>query len=467
MIRGAWMYPREDDAVLKICCAPRQNDKPCADSERAQKWRMSLASLLFFTVLLSDHLWLCAGAKLRSKDRSLAMQTPWGDASQRAFQPHFLLTGDQQSQEGRCEIFLSNLTKFAAPIPYCTGARGHFDLDSACTKLYSLQRLLGSFPSVPLRPPPSSSSSSSSSASFFSSSSSKINFLKAYFRNFNLSFCDTYTIWDLLLGMADPDSLDCSLDNLMVDFVAAAAGALDGKACSSCVQAYQRLDQHAQEKYEEFDLLLEKYLQSEEYSVRSCIRDCKAVYKAWLCSEYFNVTQQQCRHRIPCKQYCLEVQTRCPFVLPDNDELIYGGLPGFICTGLLENQLSNEEAKCCDVQWDSCDHPPDSNYNASPKSTESESFHYHRHDPHLHHHQQHHYHLYHHHQYHQPHPPSLLPVSAGSRLSNSKIRLCVLVLMLLHTMVSFSSVHSSEGTASRGLSLEALPAMDESITRDE
>ncbi|EMP40053.1 hypothetical protein UY3_02742 [Chelonia mydas] len=94
--------------------------------------------------------------------------------------------------------------------------------------------------------------------------------------NFNLSFCDTYTIWDLLLGMAGPDSLDCSLDNLMVDFVAGAAGALDGKACSSCVQAYQRLDQHAQEKYEEFDLLLEKYLQSEEYSVRSCIRDCKS-----------------------------------------------------------------------------------------------------------------------------------------------------------------------------------------------
>ncbi|KAL8181275.1 UNVERIFIED_CONTAM: hypothetical protein K2H54_051631 [Gekko kuhli] len=61
----------------------------------------------------------------------------------------------------------------------------------------------------------------------------------------------------------------------------------------------------------------------------------QAVYKAWLCSEYFNVTQRQCQHRIPCKQYCLEVQTRCPFVLPDNDELIYGGLPGFICTGVV------------------------------------------------------------------------------------------------------------------------------------
>ncbi|XP_074863778.1 NALCN channel auxiliary factor 2 [Carettochelys insculpta] len=454
MSSGAWMYPREDEAVLSICCAPRAADKPCADSERAQRWRMSLASLLVVTVLLSDRLWLCAGAKLRAKERSLAMPPPRGAA-----QPRFPRTGEPHSQEGRCEMFLSNLTKLAVPIPHCAGARARFDLDSACTTLYSLQRLWGPFPSVPLRPPPSAA------ASFLPSPSSKINFLKAYFRNFNLSFCDTYTIWDLLLGMAGPDSLDCSLENLMVDFVAAAGDALDGEACGSCVQAYQRLDQHAQEKYEEFDLLLEKYLQSEEYSVRSCIRDCKAVYKAWLCSEYFNVTQQQCRHRIPCKQYCLEVQTRCPFVLPDNDELIYGGLPGFICTGLLENQLSNEEAKCCDVQWDSCDHPPDSNYNTSPKSTESESFHYQRHDPHLYHH---HYHLYHHHhQYHQPHPPSLLPVSAGSRLSNSKIRLCVLVLMLLHTMVSFSSVHSSEGTTSSGLSLEALPAMDESITRDE
>ncbi|XP_041252679.1 transmembrane protein FAM155B [Onychostruthus taczanowskii] len=377
MIRGAWMSPRGGAAGGAVCCAPRRSDKPVADPERAQKWRLSLASLLFFTVLLSDHLWLCAGAKLRAAAAAAA-------------------------------------------------------------------------------------------APFFASPSSKRTFLQAYFRNFNLSFCDTYTIWDLLREMAGPDGLDCSLDNLMVDLVVAAAGALDGEACSSCVQAYQRLDQHAQEKYEEFDLLLEKYLQSEEYSVRSCLTDCKAVYKAWLCSEYFNVTQQQCRQRIPCKQYCLEVQTRCPFVLPDNDELIYGGLPGFICTGLLENQLPDEEAKCCEVQWDSCEHPPDSNEDTSPKSTASESLHFHRHDPHLHHQRQNHYHLYHHHhhqyhQYHQPHSPSLLPVSAGSRLGSSRIRLCVLVLMLLHTMVSFSSVHGGAG----GLGLETPPALEESVARDE
>lgn len=57
------------------------------------------------------------------------------------------------------------------------------------------------------------------------------------------------------------------------------------------------------------------------------------VYKAWLCSQYFEVAQFNCRKTIPCKQYCLEVQTRCPFILPDNDEVIYGGLSSFICTG--------------------------------------------------------------------------------------------------------------------------------------
>lgn len=150
---------------------------------------------------------------------------------------------------------------------------------------------------------------------------------------------------------------------------------------------------------------------------------------------------------------------------PSTDPLLF---LCFLPAGLLENQLPNEEAKCCEVQWDSCDQPPDSNDNTSPKSTASESLHFHRHDPHLHHQRQNHYHLYHHHhQYHQPHSPSLLPVSAGSRLGSSRIRLCVLVLMLLHTMVSFSSVHSGGGAASGGLSLEALPTLEESVARDE
>lgn len=63
MTRGAWMCSRQYDDGLKIWFASRENEKPFADSERAQKWRLSLASLLFFTVLLSDHLWFCAEAK--------------------------------------------------------------------------------------------------------------------------------------------------------------------------------------------------------------------------------------------------------------------------------------------------------------------------------------------------------------------------------------------------------------------
>lgn len=63
------------------------------------------------------------------------------------------------------------------------------------------------------------------------------------------------------------------------------------------------------------------------------------VYKAWLCSQYFEVAQFNCRKTIPCKQYCLEVQTRCPFILPDNDEVIYGGLSSFICTGTVQGRV--------------------------------------------------------------------------------------------------------------------------------
>uniref|UniRef100_A0A8C5QLE0 NALCN channel auxiliary factor 2 n=1 Tax=Leptobrachium leishanense TaxID=445787 RepID=A0A8C5QLE0_9ANUR len=274
MISGAWMCPREDEAVLKICWEPRHSEQPCADSERAQRWRLSLASLLFFTVLLSDHLWLVsAGAKARGSF-SFSLQPAQGE------QANSSLTPLQQSffpGEGRgCwDTLLSNLTKSAAHSPHCTGARSSH-LDSACTKLHHLQRHRGA-----LFPPSPQTSSSFSSTTWSNQPfpfSSKRNFLKAYFRNLTLSFCNTYTILDLLLGMPNPDSLNCSLEKLMEDFPGAAAAStalLEGEVCSSCVQAYQRLDQHAQEKYEEFDFVLEKYLQSGEYSVRSCVGDCK------------------------------------------------------------------------------------------------------------------------------------------------------------------------------------------------
>lgn len=280
------MWPGKDAAALTICCccccwAPRQSDKPCADSERAQRWRLSLASLLFFTVLLADHLWLCAGARPRARELSSAMRPPWGAGRERQpVPPRAVLPlpppspGEPSASSGTCGPRYSNLTK-AAPAagsgPVCDGVPEPTGLDAACTKLESLQRLFEpTTPAPPLRPP-----DAPSRAPEFPSA--KKNLLKGHFRNFTLSFCDTYTVWDLLLGMDRPDSLDCSLDTLLGDLLAVVASPGSGtwEACSSCIEAYQRLDRHAQEKYDEFDLVLHKYLQAEEYSIRSCTKGCK------------------------------------------------------------------------------------------------------------------------------------------------------------------------------------------------
>lgn len=285
------MWPGKDAAALTICCccccwAPRPSDKPCADSERAQRWRLSLASLLFFTVLLADHLWLCAGARPRARELSSAMRPPWGAGRERQpVPPRAVLPlpppppppGQPSAPPGTCGPGYSNLTKAAAaaaagPGPDCGGVPEPTGLDAACTKLQSLQRLFEpTTPAPPLRPP---DSPSRAPAEF---PTAKKNLLKGHFRNFTLSFCDTYTVWDLLLGMDRPDSLDCSLDNLLGDLLAVVASPGSGawEVCSNCIEAYQRLDRHAQEKYDEFDLVLHKYLQAEEYSIRSCTKGCK------------------------------------------------------------------------------------------------------------------------------------------------------------------------------------------------
>ncbi|NWV04204.1 F155A protein, partial [Ptilonorhynchus violaceus] len=190
MTRGAWMCSRQYDDGLKIWFAPRENEKPFTDSERAQKWRLSLASLLFFTVLLSDHLWFCAEAKF----------TGTGEKEQ---------PPPEKPEPAEPEL-LAGMGEPAPP--------------------------------APRRPAPGWD-----------------------LTDFYLSFCNSYTLWELFAGLSNPDTLNCSLDVV-----------LKGEgSCSQCVQAYQRYDQHAQEKYEEFEVMLQKYLQSDEYSVKSCPEDCK------------------------------------------------------------------------------------------------------------------------------------------------------------------------------------------------
>ncbi|KFQ91578.1 Transmembrane protein FAM155A, partial [Nipponia nippon] len=211
MTRGAWMCSRQYDDGLKIWFAPRENEKPFTDSERAQKWRLSLASLLFFTVLLSDHLWFCAEAKF----------TGTGEKEQpppEKPEPPLETCPPPSSSSGQC---------------FSVG-----DAEAVCRRRGGPGRPRGAGQS----PAPGWD-----------------------LTDFYLSFCNSYTLWELFAGLSNPDTLNCSLDVVL----------RGGGSCSQCVQAYQRYDQHAQEKYEEFEVMLQKYLQSDEYSVKSCPEDCK------------------------------------------------------------------------------------------------------------------------------------------------------------------------------------------------
>ncbi|NWI17386.1 F155A protein, partial [Crypturellus soui] len=212
MTRGAWMCSRQYDDGLKIWFAPRENEKPFADSERAQKWRLSLASLLFFTVLLSDH--LCSSSSSGGG----------GGQSQ-----------ESEPQRGKA-VFLGNSS--ARPVESC---HPQSSSSGQCFSVGDAEAVCGRR-GGPRSPAPGWD-----------------------LTDFYLSFCNSYTLWELFAGLSNPDTLNCSLDVV-----------LEGEgSCSQCVQAYQRYDQHAQEKYEEFEVMLQKYLQSDEYSVKSCPEDCK------------------------------------------------------------------------------------------------------------------------------------------------------------------------------------------------
>ncbi|XP_050188151.1 NALCN channel auxiliary factor 1 isoform X2 [Myiozetetes cayanensis] len=272
MTRGAWMCSRQYDDGLKIWFAPRENEKPFTDSERAQKWRLSLASLLFFTVLLSDHLWFCAEAKFTGTGEK---EQPPPEKPEPA-EPE-LLAGMGEPAPPAPRL----LAPLALPpaLPGSSGGGSRGSRTNGTEPRHGKAAFLGNSTTRPLEtcPPPGSSSGQCFS----------VGDAEAVCRprggsgrppgagqspapgwdltDFYLSFCNSYTLWELFAGLSNPDTLNCSLDVV-----------LRGEgSCSQCVQAYQRYDQHAQEKYEEFEVMLQKYLQSDEYSVKSCPEDCK------------------------------------------------------------------------------------------------------------------------------------------------------------------------------------------------
>ncbi|XP_028292116.1 transmembrane protein FAM155A [Gouania willdenowi] len=399
MTRGAWMR-RQHDEGLKYWFAPRENEKPFTESERAQRWRLSLASLLFITVLLSDHLWFCAEAKLtrtrdkRSEEALQAITDIMGQNPNPLHRPRTPAAAPPpppDSSTQRDVIFLGNPTKPLWRMDTChpdSLSKDCFTFTDAETVCLGLSD--GEFAYVNLS-------------------------------DLYLSFCNSYSLLDLFNGFTIPGDLNCTLDMAM---------GVDRQGCE-CVRAYQRLDRQVEEDYREFELMVQKY-ETDAYSVRTCMDECKMVYKPWLCSQYFQTTQMHCSKRIPCGQYCLEVQQRCPFVLPDNDDLIHGGSPSFICTGLLEDYPSgvDPDAECCDVRWD---FKVDNRSRGTLKRT---------------------------------HPPcqhrTSLSSSAACRLCNSRLKLCLLVLVLLHTVASLTASHNATG-----LGLTTIPPLEESPANEE
>ncbi|XP_078402234.1 NALCN channel auxiliary factor 1-like [Cetorhinus maximus] len=246
MTKGAWMCRQQDDG-LKIWYAPRQNDKPCTDSERAQKWRLSLAALLFFTVLLSDHLWLCAEANLtRTRDQERGTLADMGEELTAA--KHLLSPVSHRPEQTRKTISSDKHTIFIDN----TTSRPGWQLETCSPHCLSGQWFIVEDAESVCRSVSGEASDGTSPLSF---------------GNFHLSFCESYTLSELFTGMPTPEGSNCDLDVVMDG---------DAKVCLQCVETYQRLDQHAQEKYDEFQVLFQKYLQSGEYSVKSCIEDCKA-----------------------------------------------------------------------------------------------------------------------------------------------------------------------------------------------
>ncbi|XP_023819361.1 transmembrane protein FAM155A [Oryzias latipes] len=368
MTRGAGTcWQQEDDDGFQIWLEPaRDTQKPFTDSERAQRWRLSLASLLFLTILLSDHLWFCAEAKLsRTREKLapshlLSAQTRPANSSLRE-PPHAIFLGNSSKHLWR----LQTCQQDPSPSGACFTSA---DADGLCAALFAAEE-----------------------------ATRAVNMSDLY-----LSFCNSYSLLDLLDGLASPDNLNCSLEVL---------GDGDASRCGACVQAYQRYDQHAQEKYEDFELLTQKY-EPGAYSARTCMEQCKMAYKPWLCAQYFPTAKQSCQNKIPCYQYCREVQQSCPFILPDNDDLIHGGNPSFICTGLLENHPTERDAECCDVRWETkTDNPSGGTLKRTASSCQPEG--------------------------------ASVTSAATQRLCSGRLKICLLALVLLHTVIIISASHNS------------------------
>uniref|UniRef100_UPI00358EC8BC NALCN channel auxiliary factor 2-like n=1 Tax=Myxine glutinosa TaxID=7769 RepID=UPI00358EC8BC len=269
------------------------SEKPCAESERTQRWRRCLANLLFFTVLLSHHLWCSAEGKLAG---------------------HCHGQGDQESK--RRSPNSSREFDFHSPWPKersdpsWTNVLGGRNASPVRNFISKLTFVNGSTSGRPRSRAGSGFNPHSLTAKFF---------------------CNFSTLSHCPAGPREPLDRGCPIHLLL------------------------RVDSETRAQYQQFVLVLDKYQQPESYSVQACLPRCKLAYKAWLCSYMWHDLPNECHPPISCPHLCWDVQSSCPYLPPDSkDRMVYGGLSSFICTDPHEGdgQVA-PDADCCDVRWTS------------------------------------------------------------------------------------------------------------------
>lgn len=276
---GALGCGPEKTPPLTICCccccwAPRPR-QTCADLERAQRWRLSLASCSS-SPCCSLTICGCArgpgrepGAEQLLHAAALGSGRERQPGPPRGAAPAVVAASRPAQRLGHLRPRYSNLTKAAGraagPGPDCGGVPEPTGLDAACTTTQTFSNRLPQRPLCGPRLP-------SCPAEFPTAK----NLLKGHFRNFTLSFCDTYTVWDLLLGMDRPTAWTAAWTTCWGTcwpwWLARARG-LGGVATVS--RRTSGSTDMLRKNMTSSDLVLHKYLQAEEYSIRSCTKGCK------------------------------------------------------------------------------------------------------------------------------------------------------------------------------------------------
>ncbi|CAN0386242.1 unnamed protein product [Lampetra fluviatilis] len=331
---------------LKAWRGPRCCEKPFTDPESAQKWRLSLAALLFFTVLLSDHLWLCAEATRpmdtsNSNSSSSCLEGPQSSEQSRVRVAHRLVRNDSLADDDDTDD-TDSVTAAAAAAWGATSPAGAF-----------LGERLG--PETDLGPGSEWSVAIAGVCGTAADSAASADRDAALRKT--MPFCSRYTLGDAVAAYsprAEAEAWRCPGAAAGKGATEAAEAAGSGGSCRACLAEFVRRDAEARGKHREFEEMMAKYVP--RGSLPGWTPRCKSEYRRWLCAELLAVAQSGCVSPRPCRLHCLAVLGACPFILPDSDDHLHGGLPGFLCPDFpgRGSPTPTHEPLCCDCRLRLC-----------------------------------------------------------------------------------------------------------------